>query len=378
LPNGAVIPAQIAVLNAAQSDNDVNLLSAPNILTTDNQEAEIVVGQNIPFIASTSTSEVNLNNQFATIERRDVGVTLRLTPQISEGGMVRLDIFQEVSAVIEQSVAGLDPNVVGPSTTIRSATTTVVVRDGQTVVIGGLIADDSTNAAGKVPFVSEIPVLGNLFKSTSSRRQKINLLIFLTPHIVRGPRDHRDLSVEKRDRVKAFMYEQDIPNKRRENLDTPSWTPDLPPDVEEDEDETGPERSEGPRDDGTALSRTAEVDSNGTEAAVPVASRYVLLASFAEHGPVPPALTTVSGLLALELPAESELTTLFRKGGRYRFISDQFEGLYQCLEAFRSPQEALLVYPEGLPVDPDRGEYLHWRALEDASSANVSAWTALH
>src|SRR6185436_15259647 len=84
LPDGTVVPAQAVILRAAQNDTDINVLSAPNILTTDNQEAEIVVGQNIPFVASRSTSEVNLNNQFQTIERRDVGVTLRITPQISE------------------------------------------------------------------------------------------------------------------------------------------------------------------------------------------------------------------------------------------------------------------------------------------------------
>jgi general secretion pathway protein D len=373
LPNGTVIPAQVALLRAAQSDTDVNVLSAPNILTTDNQEAEIVVGQNLPFVASRSTSEVNLSNQFQTIERRDVGVTLRLTPQISEGGMVRLDIFQEVSAVIRQPVAGLDPNIVGPSTTIRSATTTVVVRDGQTVVIGGLISDDISNSVSKVPFVGDIPFVGNLFKSTQADRGKINLLIFLTPHILRGPRDHRDLSVQQRDRIKGFMYEQNIPNKRREQLDAPSWSPDLPPDVEDDD----TEQAYPPLVDGAFFPYENKIGGNGAPS--PPASRYVLLASFAERGPAPPGLSTESGLLALELPPESDLTTLFRRGGRYRFVSDRFEGLYQCLETFRSPQEALLVYPEGLPVDPERGEYLRWRALDGgSSSSHIGAWTALN
>lgn len=373
LPNGAVIPAQVALLRAAQSDTDVNVLSAPNILTTDNQEAEIVVGQNLPFVASRSTSEVNLSNQFATIERRDVGVTLRLTPQISEGGMVRLDIFQEVSAVIRQPVAGLDPNIVGPSTTIRSATTTVVVRDGQTVVIGGLISDDISNSVSKVPFIGDLPFIGNLFKSTQADRGKINLLIFLTPHILRGPRDHRDLSVRQRDKVKRFMYEENIPNKRREQLDTPSWSPDLPPDIEEDD----ADPAHLPRADRGLLPHENAGGGNG--ASVPVASRYVLLASFAERGVPPPALSTQSGLLALELPPDSDLTTLFHKGGRYRFVSDGFEGFYQCLEAFRSPQEALLIYPEGLPVDPERGEYLRWRALNGGSPlSNIGAWSALN
>lgn len=387
LPDGSVVPAQSVILRAAQSDTDVNVLSAPNILTTDNQEAEIVVGQNLPFVASRSTSEVNLNNQFQTIERRDVGVTLRITPQISEGGMVRLDIFQEVSAVIRNPIAGLDPNIVGPSTTIRSATTTVVVREGQTVVIGGLISDDISNSTSKVPFLSEIPVLGNLFKSTQADRGKINLLIFLTPHIVRGPRDHRDLSIDRKDRIRAFMDEQHIPNKRREQLDGPEWNPDLPPDVRE-EDEGGPD-PEGQRgaSDIPEPASAAAPDLAGTQYAkaeefqvdiAPQAVRYVLLAPVSSRGQAPEGLRTTSGLLAVEIPPDSRLTTLFRKGGNYRFQTAGYEGIYQCLEAYTSPQEALLVYPEGLPVDAEAGEYLSWRQFEDATTTNVAAWTALN
>ena len=102
-----------------------------------------------------------------------------------------------------------------------------------------------------------------------------------------------------------------------------------------------------------------------------------MLASFAERGAPPPGLTTKTGLVALELPEDSRLTTLFRQNQRYRFQSENFEGLYQCLEAYGTAQEALLIYPEGLPVDPEQGEYLHWRRLEDPSSANVAAWSIL-
>ena len=158
LPDGTVVPAQVALITASQGNTDVNILSAPNILTTDNQEAEIVVGENVPFVASRSTSETNLSNTFATVERRDVGITLRITPQISEGGMVRLDLFQEVSAVVPS--ASTDAQQLGPTTTIRSATTSVVVRDQQTVVIGGLISDDIENNEQSIPFWSDIPDLG--------------------------------------------------------------------------------------------------------------------------------------------------------------------------------------------------------------------------
>ncbi|OFV88606.1 MAG: hypothetical protein A3J75_05375 [Acidobacteria bacterium RBG_16_68_9] len=104
----------------------------------------------------------------------------------------------------------------------------------------------------------------------------------------------------------------------------------------------------------------------------------MLLASFAERGAAPPGLKTKSGMLAIQVSEDSRLTALFRKGGRYRFHSDAFEGVYQCLEAYGTAQEALLIYPEGLPVDPEQGEYLHWRRLEDASSVNVAAWSAIH
>jgi len=386
LPDGTVVPAQVLILHAAQSDNDVNLLSAPTILTMDNQEAEIVVGQNVPFIGSRSTSETNLSNTFATIDRRDVGITLRITPQISEGGLVRLDIFEEVSRVIEESVAGLDPNLVGPTTTIRSATTSVVVRDGQTIVIGGLIADASVDAVAKVPFISEIPVIGQFFRTTSMNREKRNLLLFLTPHIIRTAAEQRDLSVRKRDQVKAFMEEADVKNRQREFLDRPSWTPELPPEEDEDGEDTGElefetiesedveRRADGLNGDGNTV-KYAE----GEQApAIPIISRYVLLASFAERGTAPEGLKTDSGLLALSMLPESELTSLFRKGGAYRFDTEPFGGLYFCLEAFTTRQEALLLYPEGLTVAPEQGEYLHWRQLQDASSANAASWTELN
>jgi hypothetical protein len=225
LPNGTTIPAQIALIQATETNNDVNVLSAPNILTTDNQEAEIVVGQNVPFIASTSTSETNLGNQFNTIERRDVGITLRITPQISEGGMVRLNLFEEVSALVVSAL--INANQLGPVTTIRSATTSVVVRDRQTVVIGGLISDSTDNTESSVPFISDIPVLGNLFRSTQGHREKINLLIFLTPHIIRTAAEHRDKSLEERDKLRSAMQEQGVRYKKRKMLDMPSWTPDL-------------------------------------------------------------------------------------------------------------------------------------------------------
>ncbi len=403
LPNGAVVPAQQLLITAAETNSDVNILSAPNIVTTDNQEAEIVVGQNVPFIASTSTSETNLGNVFNTIERRDVGITLRITPQISEGGMVRLDIFEEVSALVQNAL--INANQLGPVTTIRSATTSVVVRDKQTVVIGGLISDGTDNRESSIPFLSDVPVLGNLFRTTSGRREKINLLIFLTPHIIRDAKEHRDKSLEDRDEMKGFMQEQGIRYRKRKVLDHPSWNPDIP---DTENEENGADRARGatiyrppslpppgavaeppPAAADTTLplasrpaAGTMRPETEAPEARQPVPHppmRYVLLAAFAEMGTPPPGLQSSSGLIAVELPADSALTTLFQPGGQYRFASDRYEGYYRVLEAYPTAQEALLVYPEGLPVDAVKGDYLHWRTFEeDATSANATAWTALH
>jgi general secretion pathway protein D len=400
LPNGTVVPAQQLLITASEGNSDVNILSAPNIVTTDNQEAEIVVGQNVPFIASTSTSETNLGNTFNTIERRDVGITLRLTPQISDGGMVRLDIFEEVSALVPNALINADE--LGPVTTIRSATTSVVVRDRQTVVIGGLISDGTDNRENSVPFISDIPVLGNLFRTTQGRREKINLLIFLTPHIIRDAKEHRDKSIEDRDEMKGFMEERGIRYRKRKILDAPSWTPDIPPEGETTTD-TSSDRSKGatiyrpPSLPSAGAEAPPAADTGAEMAAIDVTrpavdairgaaapevprppSRYVLLAAFAEMGTPPPGLQSSSGLLAVELPQDSSLTTLFQPGYQYRFASDRFEGYYRVLEAYPTAQEALLVYPEGLPVDASKGDYLHWRTFDDATSADVTAWSALH
>jgi len=407
LPDGTVVPAQVALLAAAQSDTNANILSAPNILTTDNQEAEIVVGENVPFVASRSTSEVNLANTFATVDRRDVGITLRLTPQISQGGMVRLDIFQEVSDVVDSAVSGIDVNLLGPTTTIRSATTSVVVRDGHTVVIGGLIADRKDNNQQGVPYISSIPIIGNFFNNTGASQDKGNLLIFLTPHIVRNPAELRDRSVAQRDRLKAFMVENRFRDLRPDRLDAPSWNPDLTEFENAGRQESGlmldrPADNSSPderpslepieeEDGGYAPPSTRQVATEpGTvhdpsldlvpiQPAAPSSdARFVLLASFAERGSPPTGLQTASGMLAIALPEDSQLKQLFRAGKQYRYSSESFNGMYHVLEAYSDLREAQLVYPEGLPVDPESGEYLHWRELKDPSSSNASAWTELH
>ncbi len=236
LPDGTKVPAQAALLTALQNESDVNILSAPNILTTDNEEAEIIVGQNVPFVASRSTSETNLSNTFATIEREDVGITLRLTPQISEGQIVRMALFEEVSALVANPL--LNANDVGPTTTVRSASTTITVKDGQTVVIGGLISDSITANEQKVPFLGDVPVLGQFFRKTDNQKNKINLLIFLTPHIIKNEVDAAEVSVTERDKFREMMERAGAPRHVPDPLDKPSFELESPPASPSDDVET--------------------------------------------------------------------------------------------------------------------------------------------
>ncbi|MBM4257269.1 MAG: hypothetical protein FJ147_15385 [Deltaproteobacteria bacterium] len=226
LPDGTRIPAQVALLRAAQTSSDINVLSAPTLLTADNQEAEILVGQNVPFIASRATDTTQLRNLFANVQREDVGITLRLTPQISEGENVRLDVYEEVSAIVPTAVG--DPNLVGPTTSVRSASTTVVAKSGQTVVIGGLISDNSFRQRSGVPYLQDIPVLGNFFRTDGANSDKINLLIFLTPHIVRDDSEIAAHSTGERDRFRNFLRDHKAPPQWQKQLDRPSFA--VPPD----------------------------------------------------------------------------------------------------------------------------------------------------
>jgi general secretion pathway protein D len=171
-----------AVARFLQTDKNSNVLSTPNLLTLDNEEAKIVIGQNVPFITGSFTSAApGSTNPFTTVERRDVGLTLRVKPQISENGTVKMQIYQEVSSV--------DPNSTNSPTGLitnkRSIESHVLVEDGAIVVLGGLLQDDTNDNQEKVPGLGNMPFFGNLFKSESRRRNKTNLMVFLRPVVVR-------------------------------------------------------------------------------------------------------------------------------------------------------------------------------------------------
>lgn len=192
---GALVQALARVTNA-------NLLSTPSIMTLDNQEAKIVVGQNVPFITGTSTSSSSTTaNPFQTIERQDVGITLKVIPHIGEGGTMRLEIEQEVSAVLP-STTGI--NSADLITSKRSIKTTVLADDGQTIVLGGLIRDDTTRTVSKVPLLGDIPLLGYLFRATSNQKTKQNLLVFLQPTLLRDSASAAGMSQRQYDAIRAL------------------------------------------------------------------------------------------------------------------------------------------------------------------------------
>lgn len=190
-----------AVMSALKSSSDVNVLSTPQILTTDKQKAEIVVAQNIPFPGAEVTSAVGVQT---TIERKDVGIILRLTPDVLDNERVQLDVYQEISSVVG-SVVTADGKNLGPTTSKRSATTTVIALDGQTIVIGGLIRDNIISEERKVPFLGDIPVLGWLFRFEKQTVEKTNLMIFLTPHIVLDDEELASIKTRKKEESTQFM-----------------------------------------------------------------------------------------------------------------------------------------------------------------------------
>jgi general secretion pathway protein D len=190
-----------ALARALEEKNIANIMSTPNLLTLDNAEAKIVVGQNVPFLTgsfSQATGTGGAVNPFQTIERKDVGLTLKIKPQISEGGSVKLQIFQESSTVARATVAAQDL-----ITNKRSLETTVVVDDGNTVVLGGLIEDSLSDNTQAVPLLGRIPLLGWLFKSNEKRKTKTNLMVFLRPIIVRSADASYNFTQNRYEQIRA-------------------------------------------------------------------------------------------------------------------------------------------------------------------------------
>jgi general secretion pathway protein D len=221
IPGIGVVTNLAMLARALETDAKANILSTPNLLTLDNEEAKIVIGQNVPFITGqyAQTGSTTTVTPFQTIERRDVGLTLRVKPQISEGGTVRLQIYQEASAVRETTLAGVTLDK-------RAIESTVLIDDGQIIALGGLVQDDVRAGMEKVPLLGDIPLLGYLFRYETRKQTKTNLMVFLRPVVLRDGVAHSNASAER--------YRQMIGEQREvkpaPHLILPDYpAPELPP-----------------------------------------------------------------------------------------------------------------------------------------------------
>lgn len=215
-----------ALISALKTDSDANILSTPSLVTLDNEEAEIVVGQNVPFVTGTFTTSTGgdsgvTGNPFQTIDREDVGLTLRIKPQINEGNAVRLDIEQEVSNIVDTTNSASQ----GPTTNKRSIKTSVLVEDGQVLVLGGLIDDVLRESQQKVPVLGDMPVVGELFRSRRTEKEKRNLMIFLHPVIIR---DSLEGTLRTNDKYSYIRQQQFLARERGVSLMPEVDTPVLP------------------------------------------------------------------------------------------------------------------------------------------------------
>jgi general secretion pathway protein D len=199
--NGTYVLSMLA--RFLESNGDGNILSTPNLLTLDNEEAKIVIGQNVPFVTgqytNANTGTNGSVNPFQTIERKDVGLTLRVKPQISENGTVKMQIFQEVSSVQASSIN----SATGLITNKRSIESSILVEDGAIVVLGGLLQDEYSGNQEKVPVLGDVPIFGNLFKSETRSRKKTNLMVFLRPVVIRDADQSDALSLDRYDLMRG-------------------------------------------------------------------------------------------------------------------------------------------------------------------------------
>jgi general secretion pathway protein D len=213
------------------TQSKANILSTPTLITLDNEEAKMVVGNQVPIVTGQYTNGMNTGatvNPFQTIERKDVGLTLKVKPQISEGGAVRLLISEETSSVDLATAA----NQNGPITRMRSIESTVLVDDGAIIALGGLMEDQSTDSASKVPFLGDLPLIGAAFRYDNKRRQKTNLVVFLRPKIIRTAEDYREITAARYDQ----HLQQQLQPEGSKNLLMPDFGP--PPQL--------PEREQNP------------------------------------------------------------------------------------------------------------------------------------
>ncbi len=229
------------------SNGEGNVLSTPNLLTLDNEEAKIVIGQNVPFVTgqyAATNGNTSTINPFTTVERKDVGLTLRVRPQIGADGTVKMTIFQEVSNVDPATRTDLN----GPTTNKRSIESNVLVEDGSLIMLGGLLQDDYSTSTEKVPVAGDIPILGNLFKSQTRSRNKTNLMVFLRPVVMRDAAASQAFAYERYDAIRSLQQsaQPSTDNVMLRNVDAAAVLPPLPP-MTSGGDKDGDRRIEGTR-----------------------------------------------------------------------------------------------------------------------------------
>jgi general secretion pathway protein D len=196
-----------AILQALKTTSQANLLSVPSIMTLDNEEANILVGQNVPFITgSSTTSSGGTSNPFTTIERQDIGISLKVIPHVGDGGSVRLEVAQEVSSLVPATSSIKSADLI---TNKRLIKTTILADDQQTIALGGLIQDDSTQSLSQVPGLGRLPLIGGLFRSKSNEQTKRNLLVFLQPTILRGNEGVRELTQSRYNQIRTLQLRLD-------------------------------------------------------------------------------------------------------------------------------------------------------------------------
>ena len=203
-----------AIIQAYKEDSDVKILATPQLLTTENEEASITIGKNVAYQTRGGTEDTS-ETSYNTYEYKDVGITLKITPSISQDRLVRLDFYEEVTKLDTANTTNADR----PTTLKRELETTIIVKDGNTVVIGGLIDETLSKEVGKVPCLGDIPVLGNAFKSRSSGSDRTNLFIFLNPRVVKNTLEAKEIYQEKKDEMDELqkqeikLYDEDAPIK---------------------------------------------------------------------------------------------------------------------------------------------------------------------
>lgn len=192
-----------ALANFLQNSGDANVLSTPNLMTLDNEEARIVIGNNVPFPTGSyaNTGGSNTVNPFTTVERKDVGLMLKVRPQISENGTVKMSIYQEVSKIDRATLSDVN----GPTTSKRSIESNVVVDDGNIIVLGGLLEDSYSQGEDKVPVMGDLPLVGGLFRSENRTRNKTNLMVFLRPVVVRDAATSEALMADRYDAIRGLQ-----------------------------------------------------------------------------------------------------------------------------------------------------------------------------